>query len=131
MYCNSHLLLCNKLPWNLATYNNKRLWSHTVSEGLESRSGLDQDLMRLQSRCQSHSHFCNGSLTLARGLSPSSFRLSVDYLSVLKTLQLTFPRVRDLRERKKESKKPESYFFSYHPTVYPKPQCNSDSNSWS
>ena len=69
--------------------------------------------MRLQSRCQSHIRFHNGSLTwLAGGLSPSSFRLSVDYLSVLKTLQLTFPRVRDLRERKKASKKPESYFFS-------------------
>ena len=72
MDCNNHLLLCNKLPGNLAAYSNTHILSHIVSEGWESRSSLDQGLTRLQSRCESCSHFHSGSLTWLLAPGPQS-----------------------------------------------------------
>lgn len=57
LYYTSYLLMFIKLCQHWAAQSNKLLLSHTVSEGLESRSSLAghlshwESLMRLQSRC--------------------------------------------------------------------------------
>lgn len=49
LYCLTHgyLLLCDKLPWKLAAWNNPRVWSHSCCQ--ESKCCLPRDCHRVQS----------------------------------------------------------------------------------